>query len=540
MSILYASTLVTLAYLVFLYFIHDASKPVKRARWLAIILGTYVVEAAREHFAELKDNQLAMVHGEGYGVLNRSEWENEVERFLRLVVSPKVSKHLLESGGQSVLNDLGPRMIDDLVSLDALAENFDVERYVDDILVPTRKVHLDELTRYGRWGFGSAFILIGVLQLRFAASSGYWPAGIAAVVAGCVLIPPVAHRFIGTLNGKLAWNIKGLGATLITFGVPLLLSFVSNGAQLRYESIKQDERFAHEEMLQAEKARRAQLWSKLQAEKLRDENEKEARKRADEVARLKQEFAARKEEIMRDMSGLLAKGDLRLSGDLVAKYGAVGDAKFDELRAQWQQKNEAFQANEAAERAAKERQASYAAKIRDYALSPYTKDTYPKTVAKFGSQLPEIEKLRRRAAEMAIDSGKCDSVELVEVSDKATRKEPIFFIDCTNEQRIYLKKSEILAQKPVLTQQERAVPEDQALDMCERAARSKTRHDLIPSSLDFHRIMGQSVRTVPQNGNVVVRLEFDGKNAFNAEYELAAHCIITPDRTLEINVGSKR
>lgn len=94
----------------------------------------------------------------------------------------------------------------------------------------------------------------------------------------------------------------------------------------------------------------------------------------------------------------------------------------------------------------------YARKIRSSALSPYTKQGYPKTVAKYGSRLAEIESLRRKAAEMAVDSGKCDYVLMSGLSDsKSSLNHLHFWVDCRNKQRIYLDEFQIKKGSQVLT-----------------------------------------------------------------------------------------
>src|SRR5690606_29885892 len=59
---------------------------------------------------------------------------------------------------------------------------------------------------------------------------------------------------------------------------------------------------------------------------------------------------------------------------------------------------------------------SYDDRIQPYALLPYTEQSYPKTVREFRSRLPEIEAYRRKIAEIALDSNKCDKVEMSELS----------------------------------------------------------------------------------------------------------------------------
>ena len=65
------------------------------------------------------------------------------------------------------------------------------------------------------------------------------------------------------------------------------------------------------------------------------------------------------------------------------------------------------------------------------ALSPYTASGYPETTSRFASRLSEIQSYRRRAAELAIDSGVCKSVSLSELSlSKSNLNHLHFWVDC--------------------------------------------------------------------------------------------------------------
>jgi hypothetical protein len=91
----------------------------------------------------------------------------------------------------------------------------------------------------------------------------------------------------------------------------------------------------------------------------------------------------------------------------------------------------------------------YEGKISDYALSPYTKSGYPKTVAVFGSRLPEIEKLRRKAAEISIDDGSCSGVSMAELStSKSTLQHLQFWVDCEDNSRVTMDEFQISTKKP--------------------------------------------------------------------------------------------
>lgn len=96
----------------------------------------------------------------------------------------------------------------------------------------------------------------------------------------------------------------------------------------------------------------------------------------------------------------------------------------------------------------------YARKISSSALFPYTKEGYPKTVAKYGTRLKEIKFLRRKAAEIAADSGKCDYVLMSELSLSRSKLNHLhFWVDCKNMQRIYLDEYQIKTSSSILTQE---------------------------------------------------------------------------------------
>ena len=179
-------------------------------------------------------------------------------------------------------------------------------------------------------------------------------------------------------------------------------------------------------------------------------------------------------------------------------------------------------------------EAGYDSKISSYALSPYTKKSYPKTVKKFGSRLSEIEAYRRRAAEVALDSGKCDFVDIVELSsDRSSLSNLNFFVDCRNEQRIYLSESQLDSGSPVLTQEERAWTKAQAMTACEAGIKERA---LIPSELDIHNIMGTNFYRAPRTHNVLLSMDFDAKNAFGVEMKYTAKCSFRPGELGEIEI----
>ena len=179
----------------------------------------------------------------------------------------------------------------------------------------------------------------------------------------------------------------------------------------------------------------------------------------------------------------------------------------------------------------------YARKISSSALSPYTEQGYPKTVAKYGSRLKEIEALRRKAAEMAVDSGKCDFVVMSELSDSKSDLQNLnFWVDCKNGERIYLDEFQIKKKSPVLTQQEKSWTQESAMSACREAIKARA---LIPSEVDIHTILGTSFYKAPTTHNVVLRMDFDAVNAFGKEIPYTATCHFAPGEVGEIEIQAR-
>jgi len=180
----------------------------------------------------------------------------------------------------------------------------------------------------------------------------------------------------------------------------------------------------------------------------------------------------------------------------------------------------------------------YTRKISSSALSPYTIQGYPKTIKKYGSRIGEIETLRRKAAEMAVDSGKCDYVLMSELSDsKSTLNHLHFWVDCKNKQRIYLDEFQINKGSVVLTQQEKSWDKESALIACQKAIKDRA---LIPSEVDIHTILGTSFYKAPVTHNVVLNMDFDAKNALGVEIPYTAKCHFAPGEVGSIEIHPRK
>ena len=180
----------------------------------------------------------------------------------------------------------------------------------------------------------------------------------------------------------------------------------------------------------------------------------------------------------------------------------------------------------------------YTRKISSSALLPYTKQGYSKTVLKYGSRLKEIEALRRKAAEMAVDSGKCDFVLMSELSDSKSDLQNLnFWVDCKNGERVYLDEFQIKNNSPVLTQQEKSWTQVSAMSACREAIKARA---LIPNEVDIHSFLGTSFYKAPTTHNVVLRMDFDAANAFGKEIPYTATCHFVPGEVGEVEIQPRQ
>lgn len=177
---------------------------------------------------------------------------------------------------------------------------------------------------------------------------------------------------------------------------------------------------------------------------------------------------------------------------------------------------------------------SYEGKIAPYALEPYTvKGGFEKTIKKYKSRLNEITKLRKQAAEKAIDSGKCDSVVSSELSDSSTLNHLNFWVECNNGERIYLDEFQLRNGSAVLTQQQLAISKSDAMISCANSIKSNVQ---FPSSVDIHHFTGTSFYEAPSTHNVRLEMDFDAKNGLGLELPFKAICTFQPGKEGSIEI----
>lgn len=163
--------------------------------------------------------------------------------------------------------------------------------------------------------------------------------------------------------------------------------------------------------------------------------------------------------------------------------------------------------------------AEVSARIAADAISTYTeadRTTYPKLFSKLGNRVFEVGDFGRRAAALAVRTGKCDRVLYVDVSERSTAEELKFFVDCDNETRVRVTETEIERGEVVDVEtkeqrQSRVAANNVRNERLISEAKSKVRNSLRdPSSADFGNVFVSEKDGLVTCGLVNARNGFGG------------------------------
>ncbi|MDO9423667.1 MAG: DUF4124 domain-containing protein [Methylobacter sp.] len=83
-------------------------------------------------------------------------------------------------------------------------------------------------------------------------------------------------------------------------------------------------------------------------------------------------------------------------------------------------------------------------KFSAFSIPPYVHDQLPDVVKNYQNRLPEIERLRRQAAEKALATGLCIRVESSELHSQSTKKALVFLVSCSNGKTFYFSEQELV------------------------------------------------------------------------------------------------
>lgn len=82
-------------------------------------------------------------------------------------------------------------------------------------------------------------------------------------------------------------------------------------------------------------------------------------------------------------------------------------------------------------------------KYSAFAIPPYKYDDLTPLVKTYQNRLPDIERLRRQAAEKVHATGQCGRVESVELSDKSTAEGLVILVDCSSAKKYYVSEQDL-------------------------------------------------------------------------------------------------
>lgn len=129
-----------------------------------------------------------------------------------------------------------------------------------------------------------------------------------------------------------------------------------------------------------------------------------------------------------------------------------------------------------------------------------------------------------------------DPGTLTKSTSKGTDKDPVFFVTCGSDNSIhnvFFSKSE--AESGEISAAPKAMNESDAIEHCTESIKQNTS---IPSSVNTHNILGKAYMA-HANGNALVTLDFDAKNALGDVVEFQAKCIVQPSGNTDISISKK-
>jgi hypothetical protein len=187
------------------------------------------------------------------------------------------------------------------------------------------------------------------------------------------------------------------------------------------------------------------------------------------------------------------------------------------------------------------------AKVAPDAVSLMTRADFSKTYKKLGkAQFDNANHLTRWAALAAAESEQCPKVDFVAVSDKATRKQIVWYADCSNKERFEITEEQARATRERLdpaTKRDAREKADVAALAQPKSARWKDFNEAIAvSACD---LLTQQAMLVPRSfstgwsrweldkndetGAVTIERDYKSENAYSMKINGRYRCVIDTD-----------
>jgi hypothetical protein len=103
---------------------------------------------------------------------------------------------------------------------------------------------------------------------------------------------------------------------------------------------------------------------------------------------------------------------------------------------------------------AEDADASKTGTIDPIAVDPYTRADYPDVVARWGKLVPTINRERKLAAEIASRDPRCDGVTNAQITDRGSRFDRHYMVECNNITRVYFDGKSLAARRSALVRTE--------------------------------------------------------------------------------------
>ncbi|HFF6822690.1 TPA: hypothetical protein ACGEAE_004042, partial [Acinetobacter baumannii] len=176
---------------------------------------------------------------------------------------------------------------------------------------------------------------------------------------------------------------------------------------------------------------------------------------------------------------------------------------------------------------------SSAKPISEYAYNDYTKDQFPKLYAEWGTKwVQRIAKVEKAAVhKIANSENTCDSIDSAGISTTRSipKKEIVIYVNCMNGEHFYVSEKQIKENEPLLSQAQKSVDVDEAINRCKQLIRNNEIH---PLSIKYGNI---DTFKAQGNGNVVVTVLYESKNDLGGELPHKVKCYIPPEGKDEIS-----
>lgn len=152
-------------------------------------------------------------------------------------------------------------------------------------------------------------------------------------------------------------------------------------------------------------------------------------------------------------------------------------------------------------------------------MKPYTRKEMGHYWRIYGEKgMKKVTRLRKKAAQRAINTNTCARVVSSELDRKSTKNRKVLTVTCGDNNKVTYREGALIPKKE--KKQRQLSPRGDYVTQCANYIRQ---HAAFPSSVDIHYFLGSSSGQGAR-GEHIQRLDFDAKNALGVELPYSAYC----------------